>query len=455
MSVLPLSDVENKFGVTNACKLCTPLGAVIAFKGIEACIPFLHGSQGCATYMRRYLISHFKEPVDVASSNFGENTTIFGGGSNLKLGLKNVINQYNPKVVGVATTCLAETIGDDVKSILREFYADNKNNILPEILHVSTPSYTGSHIDGFYETLCSVAENLAVGGEKEKRVNIIASLISCSDIRHLKEILDDFSLEYTLLPDYSDTFEGVIWDEYVKVPEGGTPLSDIRKMGVSSASIEFCTTKSERSAGNILKSKFDVENIRTALPIGIENTDMFFKALKDISGKETPLKYQKERGRLIDAYVDGHKYTFGKKCAIYGEQDFVVALASFLSEIGIVPVLCASGGETGLFEEKVRFAVKSGLKSDIKVMEGIDFAGIEKEVKELKPDFVIGNSKGYTFTKNMDIPLLRIGFPIHDRFGAQRILHLGYKGTQNLYDMIVNMLIEISQEKNNIGYQYM
>ena len=53
---------------TNACKLCTPLGATLAFKGVEGAIPFLHGSQGCATYMRRYIISHFREPMDIASS---------------------------------------------------------------------------------------------------------------------------------------------------------------------------------------------------------------------------------------------------------------------------------------------------------------------------------------------------------------------------------------------------
>src|SRR3989339_1941968 len=74
----------------NACKMCTPLGAALVFHGIEGAIPLLHGSQGCSTYMRRYLISHFKEPVDIASSNFSEETAIFGGGANLKLAIENL-----------------------------------------------------------------------------------------------------------------------------------------------------------------------------------------------------------------------------------------------------------------------------------------------------------------------------------------------------------------------------
>ena len=86
---------------TNACKLCKPLGASLAFRGIESCVPFLHGSQGCATYMRRYIISHFNEPIDIASSSLGEKQAIYGGGPNLKLGLQNVTSRRKP----VATMC--------------------------------------------------------------------------------------------------------------------------------------------------------------------------------------------------------------------------------------------------------------------------------------------------------------------------------------------------------------
>lgn len=65
---------------TNACKLCKPLGACLAFKGIEGTVPYLHGSQGCATYMRRYIISHYNEPIDIASSSLSEKNAIYGGG---------------------------------------------------------------------------------------------------------------------------------------------------------------------------------------------------------------------------------------------------------------------------------------------------------------------------------------------------------------------------------------
>ena len=118
----------------NACKLCSPLGAALVFKGIEGAIPLLHGSQGCSTYIRRYLISHFKEPIDIACTNFGEQTAIFGGGANMKLALDNILAQYTPGMIGVATTCLAETIGDDVPMFIREYRSAHTDDSLPPIV---------------------------------------------------------------------------------------------------------------------------------------------------------------------------------------------------------------------------------------------------------------------------------------------------------------------------------
>jgi len=53
------------------------------------------------------------------------------------------------------------------------------------------------------------------------------------------------------------------------------------------------------------------------------------------------------------------------------------------------------------------------------------------------------------------VPLVRVGFPIHDRLGGQRILHLGYRGAQQLFDTIVNTLMERKQEDSEVGYSYL
>jgi nitrogenase molybdenum-iron protein NifN len=95
------------------------------------------------------------------------------------------------------------------------------------------------------------------------------------------------------------------------------------------------------------------------------------------------------------------------------------------------------------------------LPAETLVKEGFDFAEIAETAPGLKPDFLIGSSKGYSIARKLNVPLLRVGFPIHDRIGGQRVLHLGYRGAQELYDRIINALLEVKQGNSNVGYSYL
>ena len=139
---------------------------------------------------------------------------------------------------------------------------------------------------------------------------------------------------------------------------------------------------------------------------------------------------------------------------VYGEEDLVVGVVSLLREIGIIPVLCASGGKSGLMEKTIGTIVPEYQSLGIHIRENVDFMDIEEQAATLSPDICIGNSKGYTLSRRLGIPLVRIGFPIHDRIGGSRIRHLGYEGAQELFDRIVNTLIEKRQDKSEIGYTY-
>ena len=140
----------------NPCKVCAPLGACVAFRGVAGCIPLLHGSQGCATYIRRYTISHFREPMDIASSSISEDSTVFGGTRHFSTALDNVIRQYSPAAVGVCTSCLSETIGDDVGLFVREYEAAHKGLPMPALIRASTPSYKGTHVDGYHAAVRAI-----------------------------------------------------------------------------------------------------------------------------------------------------------------------------------------------------------------------------------------------------------------------------------------------------------
>ncbi len=216
-------------------------------------------------------------------------------------------------------------------------------------------------------------------------------------------------------------------------------------------------------AAAFLEKKFGVCRYMITMPIGIRACDRFFGILKETTGGGIPVEYDAQRGRLVDSYVDGHKYLFGRKAVLYGEEDLVVALAGFLSEVGIVPVICASGGESGgegrPQGSSLRLAIKAVVPDTvfrkITVMQGVDFAEISEHAADVSPDIIVGNSKGYSLARELKVPLVRVGFPVHDRVGGQRLLHLGYRGTQELFDRITNALIACRQDASPVGYSYM
>ena len=355
-------------------------------------------------------------------------------------------------MIGIASTCLSETIGEDIAAHIQEFRRQN-GAALPEIVFASTPSYVGSHYDGFHRAVYAVVSGLARETQKHDGINILANLISAADIRYLRQICHDFGVAATIVPDYSETLDGGSWEEYRRLPEGGTPLESIRKMGGAAATIELSHfLEPSQSAGHYLSETLGVKLHSIGLPIGVVASDDFLKLLETYSGRPTPPNYLKERGRLLDSYVDAHKYIFGKKALVYGDSDFVVSLGAFLAEIGMIPLLCAAGKDRNLNEKAAPYLQKA---AEFKVYEGVDFIDIAEIAEKLEPDMLIGSSKGYSLARRRGIPLVRLGFPVHDRLGAARLRCLGYGGTQELFDRIVNSFLERQQDQSTVGHSYM
>lgn len=429
----------------NPCHMCMPMGSVLAFRGLESCMPVFHGSQGCSTYMRLYLAHHFREPVDIASSALSEKGAVYGGASNLKQGLKNVIEGYGPRAIGVATTCLAETIGDDVGHIIHEFQKEEPLARGLPIIHVSTPSYSGSHEDGYAGALLAIAQQLACGAQEgtgldSGRLNLIlGSFISPADVRYLKEMLRAWGsgLDVTVFPDISETFDAPLSLEITRIPEGGTPLEEVSKMGLSRQTVTLGGRFQAPSAGAYLEEAFGVPNRSLPLPMGLEYTDQFVFEMERLTGIALPREYELERGRLLDTMVDVHKYLAGVRAVVFGDTEIAIGITKLLCEVGAEPVIVATGSNASGFVESVR-----AISPKSWALAGADFSDIHSEIKCSKVDLLIGTSNGRQISRSEKIPLIRVGLPNSDRVGAGRLLTLGYEGAGRFLDSMANVLLE-------------
>ena len=440
-------DRESYINLTvNPCKMCMPMGVVNATYGIKGCMTILHGSQGCSTYIRRHMATHYNEPIDIASSSLTEHGTVYGGEQNLLKGLENLIKLYNPEVIAIATTCLAETIGEDIKRIAKIFKETHVNEEV-ELIPIPSPGYGATQFGGYFRALRSICENVVMDNTKNDKINIITGPISPADTRKLKEILEDFDVDYILLPDISDNLDGGHRKIYNRLPMYGTSIQEIKMMAGAKATIELTTfIKEEYSAGAYLEETYRVKNYRVNVPRGLRDTDNFLKTLSEISKKPIPEKYNKERARYLDAMIDSHKYNAEGRIAIFGEPDFVYSTARLALENGIVPVLIATGDVCEGLEESLEDEVKELADllfvEQYRIFDNADFKIIENYAKELKVNLMVGSSDGRRIEENLGIPLVRAAFPIHDRVGGQRFLSIGYEGSLNLSDELTNVILE-------------
>ncbi|SHH99758.1 nitrogenase cofactor biosynthesis protein NifB [Sporobacter termitidis DSM 10068] len=433
----------------NPCKMCMPMGAVSAFAGIKNCMSILHGSQGCATYIRRHMATHYNEPVDIASSSLTEHGTVFGGRENLLKGLENLIKLYNPQIIGVATTCLAETIGEDVPAIIREFYDTHPESTV-KIVSVASAGYGGTQYEGFNRALWSVVSQADMDPTPNGYMNIVTPMLSPADCRLLKNLLDSMGLKYVLLPDLSENLDGVHVERYERLKGGGTSLADISKMAGARHTIELSLFNGDKfSPGKYLEERYGVPLTKMALPVGIRDTDAFIDTLAALGGAR-PEALVTERGRYIDAMIDNHKYCADGRAAIFGEPDFVYSMTRLCCENGTVPVIAATGSVCpalkAALEDEVRRAADRALTEGGVVLDDCDFDLLENHAKALGVNLMIGSSDGRRTARRLGVDIVRCAFPIHDRVGGQRIKTLCYEGSLNILDQVANDLLAKKEE---------
>lgn len=433
---------------TNPCKMCMPMGSVSAFYGISKSMSILHGSQGCSTYIRRHMATHYNEPVDIASSSLTEEGTVFGGTKNLLKGLENLIKLYNPEVIGVSTTCLAETIGEDVPAIIKQF-KDEHPEVTATIIPVASPGYSGSQYEGFFRALHAIVRHVPMNAAPNNAVNIITGHLSAADTRALKLLLDASGLEYVLLPDLSQNLDGGHEEDYNRLPQYGTTLARIGLMAGARMTLELAPFCPEGySPGAYLRDTYGVPLLRMNLPVGLRDTDAFVATLEALGGT-IPATVREERARYLDAMIDAHKYNAQSRVAVFGEPDMVLALVRASCENGAVPVVAATGSRCAAFEKTLApdmaQATETQFSGDYDILNFADFAAIENAMLARKANLMLGNSDGRRIEERHHVPLLRYGFPIHDRVGGQRTRMLFYDGSLSLMEATANAMLQFTE----------
>ncbi len=423
----------------NPLKQSQPLGAALAFLGLKGVMPLFHGSQGCTAFAKVMLVRHFREAVPLSTTAMTEVSTILGGEENVETAILTLVEKSKPEIIGLCTTGLTETRGDDMDGILKNF-----RNRHPELDHlpivfVSTADFKGALQDGYAAAVESIVKTLPTTSSvtplspfPSQGVILAGPAFTPGDVQEIKEIVSAFGLYPIVVPDLSLSLDGHLDDTYRAVTGGGTTLAQLQSLGNSVFTLAL--GESMRGAADVLQKQLGIPYEVFPQLTGLGVVDEFLQALADLSGIPVPERYRHQRRQLQDAMLDTHFFFGRKRVSLALEPDLLYITAQWLLSMGAAIQTAVTTTRSPLLTQLPIERVTIGDLEDF-------------EQLAIGSDLLIGNSNIAAIARRLHIPLYRLGFPIFDRLGNGQRCTVGYRGTTQLLFDIGNLFLEQEEEK--------
>lgn len=428
---------SKKACTVNPLKMSQPIGGALAFMGVRGCMPVLHGSQGCTSFGLVLFVRHFRESIPLQTTAMSEVATVLGGLENVEQAIINIANRAKPEIIGICSTGVTETKGDDVDGFIRLIRERHPELDHIALVYVSTPDFKDAFQDGWAKTVARMVDELVApqGKDVQRRPRQIAVLPGChltpGDLEELREIIEAFGLDPLLLPDLSGSLDGHVPQDFTPTTLGGIALEAIAGLGLSSWTI--AVGEQMRGAADALEQKAGVPFRVFDRLTGLGPSDELMGFLADISGNPVPEKYRRQRNQLVDAMLDGHFHLGGKKIAIGAEPDLLWDMTSFLAEMGCEITAAVTTTSSPVLERVATGEVLIGDLEDL-------------EARARGCDLLMTHSHGRQAASRLHVPFYRLGLPMFDRLGAAHQVMVGYRGARDLIFAIGNIFIAEAHE---------
>jgi nitrogenase molybdenum-iron protein NifN len=409
----------------NPLKLSQPMGATLAFLGVDNCMPLMHGAQGCASFTKVFFTRHYQDPIAIQTTAVTDITAVLdGGGKNIAEAVENITKKVKPALIGLFSTGLTETKGDDIKGAASVL-------CLP-VVSVNTPDFEGGLESGWALSASAMIVQLTRTCEtvKHGKIALLPHVGMCAlELERLKECIASFGLHVTALPDISLSLDGHLGEKQTALSSGGVSVEEIAALGECEAVITVGA--SMVSCAQTLQRKNPLmRHIQLLHVNGLEATDTLVSHLMALSHKSPSAALKRWRARAQDALLDTHEILGGIKVALIGEPDEIVGYGAVLQEAG-ASLACVIGATPS--------ASLEGLGGRVG-----DFEDLEAQMEGV--DVVIGNVHAKAIAARFGVPHVERGFPSWSKVGSALDNSVLYEGGAQTLFMIAN-LCEIHHEE--------
>lgn len=409
----------------NPLKLSQPMGATLAFLGIKNCMPLMHGAQGCASFTKVLFTRHFNDPVAIQTTAVNDITAVIDGGERgISEAIENITQKVKPDLVGLFTTGMTETKGDDIKGA--SFLLKEKQ----KMVYVHTPDFEGGLESGWALCVQGIISQLIAPTtqlKKDKALLIPNVNLSPIEVEKIKEALEQMDFDVYALPDLSDSLDGHLGLKQGSLSGGGIEVEAIEKLGDSGLVITI--GHSVKKCGERFCEKFSHStHVHCDSLMGLEASDDFYTQVLDYLGsKSAPQSVKRWRSRLQDVLLDTH-FVLGKaNILIADEPDSAYALSKALMEAGASchAFISQQSGSVERFTCKVEIG---------------DFEDVEACLEGVK--LLIANYHGERLAHKYHKKILIRGFPNYEQVGVGLRHNMLYEGSCNFLCEVCNHLVD-------------
>jgi nitrogenase molybdenum-iron protein NifN len=388
------------------------MGATLAFLGVDKCMPLMHGGQGCTSFTKVFFTRHFCEPIAIQTSAVTDAIAVLDGGDySIVESVKNITKKVTPSLIGLHTTGLPETKGDDIRGVVSQ--------IEFPMVTVNTPDYEGGLESGWALTCKALIEQIV---EPSKTVDdnklVLLPHVSLQpiEVEKIKEFIESFGFNVFAIPDLSTSLDGHLGEKQAALSSGGISVEEVRTLGDAGLVVSVGDSMQD-SAKAMLKKNPEIRHHHFSHLHGLEATDALVEVLLAETGFSTPPPgVARWRQRLQDAMLDSHFALGQTRFLVAAEPDQLAGICQSLYDAGGITTTAISSVSSPQLEKiKATRIIVGDLEDAENVSE--DF------------DVIIGNCHCEALSHRLQKGHVLRGFPNWEQVGNSLKNDVLYEGS--------------------------
>jgi len=396
---------------------CQQINSMAALMSLEDSVFISHSPQGCVgcaiMAVDMYRVGQIHRGIKVVKNprlivtNIDQKSVVFGGEQKLRDAVQKAVERYNPKLAFIYASCASGIIGDDIDAIAQDLQTDYPDTIMVPI-----------HCEGFKSKVCASGFDAAFISinkyilkkekvEKEKGlINLFApTTVSFADQKEMERMINLLGAKVNYIPFYSS-------------------LEKIKRIPAAEASTSICKVFADEFMKTLWED-YEIPYSHTVMPIGIRNTDKWYRGIAKVIGKEEEVEkiIASEHKRIEPLVAELREKLKGKRVFICGGTGRSFAAAALIDDFGMELV----GLETPTYDADAQVDIE--YLNDIHKNFVVDIANMQpfeqvNLLNKLKPDAFIGVPE---WAAKLGIPTTHVLDGKRPTMGYDGLLFLGNK----------------------------